>query len=214
MWISKDIITIILLILSLIVWYTIASGGNYIILEIKQLFAAVDRKSSFTEISSLSTRNNFLLSVNYIFSFAIFWTTVVSTYYSNTKPYIALIFIGAILVYHFSKYLVLVVLNFIFGDKSSTEKMKIWGKNYVFLNLLSGILYLFLTFLVVYSKPIYVNFAISLGFISIVIYLLSAIYRMVNIFFINLTTLFYLILYFCTLEILPLIVVAKWVSIN
>ena len=41
----------------------------------------------------------------------------------------------------------------------SAERMKIWGRNYVFLNLLSGILYLFLTFILVYSKPIYANFA-------------------------------------------------------
>lgn len=117
-------------------------------------------------------------------------------------------FTGLAILYMIVKRFSYKFVNWVFFDKA---KNSLWLKAYFFVISILGILLFPVTLLVVYGNlPFYVNVAIPafLFFLANLFF----IYKCFSIFFRQSHGSFYLFLYFCTLEVLPLLVIWKGVE--
>ena len=117
-------------------------------------------------------------------------------------------YIGVIALYLVIKRIGYKFINWVFFDK---VKNKLWLESYFFVISIFGMLLLPVTLLIVYGDfPFYINVIIPVFLFFLMN--LFFIYKCFSIFFSQLHGWFYLFLYFCTLEILPLLVVWKGIE--
>lgn len=115
---------------------------------------------------------------------------------------------GLMLLYVIVKRYTYKFINWIFFDKT---KNSLWIESYFFIISIFGMLLLPFTLLTIYYDfPFYTGFIIPV-FLFFLMNLLF-IYKCFSIFFNQLHGSFYLFLYFCTLEVLPFLVVWKGIE--
>lgn len=113
-----------------------------------------------------------------------------------------------IILFYILKWCLYQFINWIFFDSS---KNSLWIKSYFFLHSLLGILFLPITLCTIYFESSSSISGIFYLFILILLNLLL-IYKCFCIFFNKKYGAFYLIVYFCTLEILPVLILWKGVD--
>ena len=113
--------------------------------------------------------------------------------------------LGGVFVFCLIKYLIILFLGGIF-DKSA---IFIWVQSFLMLFFLCGIGLLFVSILLIYSNNNLIDTLIIAGFVWVGITLILALYKMIQIFFHKEYSIFYLLLYLCVLEIMPVLVLAK-----
>lgn len=210
---SDVFVTGIILVCFILFSYALKNGKKYVIQRIKELFQYKERISLFDEASASSNRYAFTLT----FITAILSGMYIYEYVSETNlPLIHLathelllgIYIGATLLYIAFKGAAYEFINWIFFDK---ERNKYWIQTYF--NLVSGVS--FLLFPVV-LLIIYFNLGIQIGKILIIFLLFFAkillFYKSIRNFFKHVYGFMHFILYFCALEIIPLILFWKGIT--
>jgi len=122
------------------------------------------------------------------------------------SPYMLIgIYIGIWMLYFIFKNLLVTFVNWIFFDK---EKRGLWNKSYLFLFSVETLLFFFVTIFAVFLN---LPLAISLWIVLVVGLVIKFLhlYKTFLIFFPKIYGTLHLIVYFCTLEIMPLLAVFK-----
>jgi hypothetical protein len=162
----------------------------------------------YREESALSSRVSFFLLLNFIIMSSLFaWQTfgVVFTNYPAPTDFlwIALAIVGAYMIKIISTRL----LGFVFEVREAAQE---YVYNIVLFNKTVGLFLFPITLCLAYAHQIPQNWLVGAGIVSWSIVLL---YRLLRLSWIGLSvrgvSLFYIILYLCTLEILPFVVIVK-----
>lgn len=201
---NDSMITIILFSSLMLVAYVLSSGKKHLLQQFKSLMVERERNNLFDNFTTDYAQHTFLLVLH---------TCILSGiglyYYSaNTQPALFQLhshslllggYVGCILILFLAKYLCYSFINWVFFDKIAN---KLWINIYNNIIAWSGFLLLPIVLLVVYFD---LSLGISLLFASFVIIISKIVlfYRCFNNFFKNFHGCFHLILYLCTLEILP-----------
>lgn len=124
----------------------------------------------------------------------------------QVSPYVLIgIYIGIWMLYFIAKNLLSAFVNWIFFDK---ERRELWRKSYFFLFAVETILFFFVTILTIFlnlSSTVPLWIILTIGLVIKFLHL----YKTFIIFFPKIYGTLHLIVYFCTLEIMPLLAVFK-----
>ena len=177
-----------------------------------QLMNGMIRQSSvallYREDYALTGRVSIMLLLNYLFTFSLFtWQALrffgVQAEGIGSFGLIILLVIAA----YFIKILGIRILGSVFEVRESASE---YSYNILLFNKMSGLILFPVVLLVAFARQIPEEFLIWAGIVSLLIFLL---YRMLRALLIGLSSssvsFFYIILYLCTLEMLPFVVMIK-----
>jgi len=99
--------------------------------------------------------------------------------------------------------------EFVFNLKGVYQ---IWLESYSWIHFTLGVLFFPLAVLVTYSPEVTISFCANLALILFLLSEMLLFYRLCVVFCNSLASLFYLFLYLCTLEIIPLLIVFRILS--
>ena len=173
--------------------------------SIKELFQSKERSSLFIDTSVKNSRQIFYLSFLCTINLALFLYLFIvhqKIYYENQSITI-LLFFGIVLLFFSLKFSVLQFLQFVFLDNSTTID-SIRNSLFVLTSALGFLMYINVL-LLIYSPFQSTHFLFITGFIIYILYVILVAYRLIKYFYTQIYSFFYLILYLCTLEILPAI---------
>ena len=111
--------------------------------------------------------------------------------------------LSAVLLYVFVKLLLNRIMCYVFFDRARLESI---NKHYFTLITFFGFSLFFVVLLIAYGQGIIINIALWIGIILCCLAVIFYLYKIFEFFFTGVSSLFYLILYLCTLEILPTVV--------
>ena len=175
--------------------------------SVKTLFSLRERTNLFAEPTARDIQNwiYMLLVAGIGFSFFVYELTF--------GAYIDVFSIGdflltalGIIVFFLFKYFSFLFFGNIFFDKTTTRN---WLKSYFTLFFLCGIALFPIAVLLIYNIDILVKIPIIIGIVLIGITLILMLYKLIQIFFHKGYSIFYLLLYLCALEIMPILVLWK-----
>lgn len=206
----SDSILFVLLFLFALIAYVRISGKDYLY-KLAISTTSSSYSSSFYNEKNISLKfNGYILTFIFFVSFGIFTTLffdvfnprIIEGYWFTS----ILIFSSTIFVLYFLHYLVFLALGIVFSNFKIAEEYMFFVSN---LLKLAGILYVFLIFATFFSdteiKKYFIYLAILLSF---ALYLIK-IFRAITTFFRNGFPIFYMFLYFCALEIIPVLLLVK-----
>ncbi len=206
---SPNWITIMQLVSIFLLW--MAWNNNPIFLKNKTqvVVHGKDRASFFSapiksQVSSFSVFSMFAL-----LSFSIFAINIFNFIGKNIDYTIFLITLAMIAGFMLVKYLAYsLVIRYIFLDKSHSSLII---QSYLLINIIIGLLLFPINLVLTYVNHFGIQTAaIYSGLVLMILYLVMISLRLFYIFLKDVASLFYLILYLCTLEILPVLVVFKY----
>ncbi len=208
---NDDWITGILLVCFLITSYVLSHGRALLFQSIRKLFSTHEINHIFHKKTVVDTYCLLLLNLQTCLLVSILLLNILSEDETLT-PSVAFSLLGCysliMLFYLLGKRIVYRFVNWTFFDK---VKNSLWIDSYFFIIAIGGILLLPITLLIVYCDfPYYLS--VLLPVILLLLMNLYFIYRCFSIFFSQLHGLCYLFLYFCTLEVLPFLLVWKVVG--
>ncbi len=208
-----DFMLVLIIILFSILAYITFSGKNYLSRVVTSVFNYSYSISFFREKNLAFVINNFLLKSLFFISSAIIlktWTDyflgLVPESYQWLQLLIYLAFsIGLVLIHNF----VVKVLASLFGFRRMVEEYLFYVNN---LFRITGIIFLIFILGGFFTSDSWKYLFIYLSvFISAIVYLIK-ISRIMFILFANRFSLYYLILYFCALEIIPVLLFIKFLK--
>ena len=186
--------------------YAMSRGKKQIWRHVNGLFVNKKRENLFdVDVSGSGSRHILAL----IFASSLITAIFIYYYYEiqdgrmssgESTPLLLLCYAGAVLAYFFLKSILYYITNWVFFKK---EQQKKWSDIYSDLLGVSSFILFPLVLVLVYSSSYYTiieyTFLIFFVFAKILLF-----YNCVKNFFNRIQGLFHLILYFCTLEIIPL----------
>lgn len=116
--------------------------------------------------------------------------------------------IAGVVSLHFVKYIINRYLAFVFYD---VQVFSLWKQSYNINNYILGILFIPVVLGMVYGGESVFEICLATGAFIFILLLILYVYRLFVIFFKDLASLLYLILYLCALEIIPLMIGYKLV---
>ena len=196
------------------VFYSIAHFGYY--KRMQQIFKAFFASRLFSQLSReggiFGERVSLFLFSSYLLGFSLFFYKICEYYFHIPAPFLAsflfyLEILAGIIIFYLFKLGLFNLVGFIF--KTSRE-ISDYILNVYILGQISGVLLLPLIVFAAYMPNEYV---ISIGLVLLVILYLYSMFRGVTIAASKVKiSVYYLFLYLCTLEILPLFLIAKVLS--
>ena len=173
--------------------------------SLKELFQTKERSSLFIDTSVKNSRQIFYLSFLATLNLALFLYLFISRHqiYSENQSINILLFFGVVLLFFILKFSLLRFLQYVFFDNSITVD-SIRDSLFVLTSMLGVLLYVNVLFLI-YSPFQYADYLFVAGFVIYILYVILTAYRLVKHFYTQIYSFFYLMLYLCTLEILPAI---------
>lgn len=203
-----DWITLVLLLCCFLIWSVWRNAGGFLEQKSFEVLHGHERKSLFSGDTVSELRIGSVLGVVHVLVVSLFLYHLIN-YFEFESGYNVYMLISLIVVlFHLVKLGCVYYWNYLINTK---DRYRLWLKSYNVFNLVLGLLLLpvviFITFM--HGKPIEIGLNIGLFFIAI--YLVALLLRSIKIFFSNFGSFIYVILYFCTLEILPLLIIVKMV---
>lgn len=210
-----DGITCVVLLSFFIFTYVLSGGRHFLSQQIQKLFSTRERSNLFSEETNVDFHYRLLLLLNtcIVVGLLIFEQWSVETLKPGVIPSLRGlgIYIGLYLGYYVLKYVFYAFINWVFFDK---YQQKMWLEVYFWVFVLEGLLLFPLLLLVVYfdlgceKKLFFIGLILLLGKIMLF-------YQSGGIFFKKIHRAFYLIVYFCALEIVPCFILGRTlISIN
>lgn len=206
---SNDyIVTAILALCFFLLCYVLSRGTSLIIHQLKEFFSERERNNMFVE-----TGNEFRYQIFLIFHAGIMLSILAydfrlqHVFPQYLYPSWEIIGYGIIVAfgYYVIKFLLYKLVNWVFFDKHQADR---WDEICSLLISLQGLLFFPMACLSIYSIPDSQYVLYSVLFVIILAKLLLF-YKSFSIFFDKIHGLFYNILYFCTLETIPLLILWK-----
>lgn len=210
---NNPILTISLLLLFLLFGYVINYGRKMIVETTKDFFYLKERSSIFIDSSAnaLQLKISFLIiSIGSIglFLYSLFFHEDTSSSFHNKLVYLALFFLLTVGFFVF-KLLTFKILGYVFFDKSTSS---IFIRDYFSIIFGLGIVLLPIVIGLIYTDEQFFMLFLIFGLLMFLCASLLILYKIFQIFLVNLYSLFYILLYLCTLEILPIVIVIKALS--
>lgn len=210
---GTDFITVLLIVLVFNIAWLRIFFGNALILFMKAAFDPKYTARLISNVNPVITRVGFMLNINFIITvsvFLYFLTRFFQMPFAGVNPYIfisamslvlAAIYTGRFFILHLAE-------KIIRNDYFSEYLIILLGLNKIY-----GLFLILLIILITFLPFHYVEMMIHSGIIAfIIIYLI----RILRGFFISIKirlSLFYFILYICTLEIIPVLLTYKFVNL-
>ncbi len=207
--IALNSILILLLILSL---YLIGRHKKTYIASIRGLFSSKNRSVSYSDNNDNSNISSILLWIITILSITIF--TCISTIPTDDavkviqNPTTVAIYIAILTTFLLLKLLGFITVGYIFDN---SKNMVLYLESYFTIIGTLGIILIPLCISKIFAPPTLQHITDILGIIIITITFILVAFKSIQIFFSQYTSLLYVFLYLCTLEILPVLVVIKLV---
>lgn len=204
---SDDFVTSALMISFFLMVWTIARGWHFLMMGMKDFFRDRVRDNLFAERTDTEMSGQIFLIFQTCFLLGILFFDYtqerMTEVFNNVSPYLILgVGVGSCCLYYLLKVLLYACVNNVFFDR---ERASRWTEAYLLSVFVLGMALLPLVLLVVYFDLSFGNlrvlFILILGMAKILLF-----YKCFRIFFNCLTGGLHLILYFCALEILPLLV--------
>lgn len=199
-------VMVIIVLSVMIIGYLFSAFNSRFVAVVKAFFTARFAEQLSREEHSLSHPSSVFLSLNFLMTSSLFILLAIYSFDNSfipfSFPYYLLVF-GIVLAIYFIKIITLKILGFIF-DKTHVVNEYIFITYLV--NQVVGIAFIPVIIFVAYGQPSFVNVFVYIG---ISLFALEFLIRVGKGAFAVLSsgevTLFYLLLYLCTLEILPLL---------
>lgn len=202
-------ITIMLLISIFLLW--LAWNYNPIFLQNKTKIAVHGKeRGSFFSAPIKSQFSSFVVfSLFALLSFSIFTINILNFIGKSIDYTLFLSTLGIISAYMVAKYIIYkLIIRYAFLDKSYNSLVI---QSYFFINIIIGLLLFPVNLVLTYVNNFSIQtFAIYSGLVILILYLTLISFRLFYIFLKDVASMFYLILYLCTLEILPVVVIFKY----
>lgn len=204
---SDDFVTSALMISFFLMVWTIARGWYFLMMSMKDFFRDRVRDNLFAERTDTEMSGRIFLIFQTCFLLGILFfdytQECMTEVFNNVSPYLILgVGVGSCCLYYLLKVLLYTCVNHVFFDREQASR---WTEAYLFSVFVLGMALLPLVLLVVYFDLSFGNlrvlFILILGMVKILLF-----YKCFRVFFKYLTGGLHLILYFCALEILPLLV--------
>lgn len=198
---TDDGITGIILLCFFILAYVLSNGKHFLLQQLKDFFSIRERSNLFAEETNVDFRYHMLLVLNTCLVTGLLLFEHIGNYnpvllHAHPIRWLC-IYTGISLAFYLGRYLSYTFINYIFFDKT---RRKFWSDAYSLVFVLEGLLLFPLLLLVIYFDLSMENKLLFIGFI----FFLSRImllYKCAGIFFGKIHRAFYLIVYFCALEI-------------
>lgn len=202
-------ITIMQLICIFLLWLAWNNNPIFLKNKTKAVVQGKERGSFFSAPMKSQFSSFVVFSLFALLSFSIFTINLLNFIGKNIDYSLFLIILGIISCYILLKYAIYaLIIRFTFLDKSFNSLII---QSYFFINIIIGLLLFPVNLLLTYVNNFSIQtFAIYSGLVILVLYLLLISLRLFYIFLKDVASLFYLILYLCTLEILPVVVLFKY----
>ncbi len=204
-----DGITGVMLLCFFMLSYVFSSGKHFLYQQLKDFFLVRERNNLFMEEANVNFVYRLLLVLNTCLTIGLLASDFLSNSYGNTihtHPFMWLcIYTGVALLYYAFKYLSYSFINWIFFDKI---KRNIWIESFFLVFVTEGILLFILLLFVVYFelsstyKFFFTTLILLIGKVMLVC-------KCAQIFFGKIHRSFYLILYLCALEVMPLFLLGR-----
>lgn len=190
--------------------YVITVGHRLIFQKIKSIFQERERQSLFDSEDRTGVSYRVYLFLLTSFMWGLLFFDYVQDYhpalFQEASPYIMLgVDVGMFIGFYLVKGLLYSFVNWIFFDRDRNER---WMDVYFFFNYLVGIILFPLVLLVVYFDLQPQSIILYVGIVAI-LYIIVLFYKCFSIFFREKYGFLYLIVYFCTLEIVPFLLLWK-----
>lgn len=210
---TNPIVTISILILFLLFGFVLSYGRKMILETTKDFFYLKERSSIFIDSSANALRlkiSFMLISLGSIgfFLFSIYFKDDTITAFNEKLLYLSL-FIFITLGFLAFKFFVFKALSYIFFDKNTTS---IFIRGYFTIIFGLGIALSPVVIGLIYTPKSFFIIFLSVGLLLFFIAFILILYKIIQIFLDNFYSLFYIMLYLCTLEILPVLIVLKALS--
>jgi len=177
---------------------------SFIYEDIRSIFRVKERSSIFSNPEASDLRLRFLYL---FFSYCVISLYVYFVLFQPDSGDFSFgcypLFLGATIGFFLVKYLFVRLLNYVFFD---TNKGKIAIESYNNILILFGILLFPLLILNIYSPPLVAQIAQIASLVLCLAAAVLAVFKLFQIFYSKLFDFFYILLYLCTLEILPILV--------
>lgn len=190
--------------------YVLMGGKRLFLQKIKSVFHERERQSLFDaeDRTGFSYRIYLFLLTSFLLGLLFF--DYVQDYYpeifNESSPYILLgVDVGMFIAYYLFKGTLYAFVNWIFFDRDRNNR---WIDVYFFINYLMGITLFPLVLLVVYFNLPPQSIILYVSIVAI-LYIIALFYKCFSIFFRERYGFLYLIVYFCTLEIIPFLLLWK-----
>lgn len=205
---QADWVTAILLVVLFMIWSIWRNAGGFLAQKSFEVLHGYERRSLFSKETAGDYKVSILLSLEYILITSVFVYQLLL--YFSDGPFLTIFSVASfvIVLNHFVKIMVVKYWCYLTNVGS---QFNIWIKSYYVFNYILGLFFFPLVVLLAYTHGFSYELLLNIGLFFYLIYLIVLFVRMLNIFFSNISSLLYVILYFCTLEILPVLMVAKWV---
>lgn len=201
---SDGMVTSVLFLSLVLVAYVLSKGKKILMNQLQTFVTNRERGSIFDEATSGEVGHTFFL----MFHSCMVWGMFIYYYYSRTMPelfqmyshgWLLAGYIGGVVGLFVFKCLIYSLVNWAFFDKTRNT---IWMSSYYNVTIWQGILLLPIVLLVVYFD---LSFLLAVVFACFLFFLVKLLlfFKCFSNFYENFHGAFHLILYLCTLEILP-----------
>ncbi len=203
---SDDIITGMLIACFILAVTSLANSMKFVVKQAKNFFYV--QRNGTTTITETTSEVRFqlflVLQTCLLFSIIFFFYTlnnVADTFLLPTQYHLLAVFFGVFASYFMLRALAYHVVNWVFFDKKKNAQ---FSKSLLFLTSMEGILLFPLVMLQVYFD-LSVNSAVIYTAIVVVLFKLLTLYKSYIIFFRRTSVFLQIFLYFCALEIIPML---------
>lgn len=203
----SDWMTVVLLISGFLIWMVWRNAGGFLEQKSYEVMHGHSRKSLFASNTASEFRMGMVLSTVHVLVVALFIHQLMIYFDLQAGLNVYLMICGLVLLYHTLKVLFVRYLNYLLFSQTNYAE---WFKSYQVFNMVLGLLLLPVVVAVTYTWQ-WVELAMNTGIFLVAIYLITLLVRTINIFFSNLSSFIYVFLYFCVLEILPIMLAVKTV---
>ncbi len=209
---ANPIVTISLLVLFFLFGYVLSFGQKMILETTKDFFHLKERSSIFIESTNLlQIKISFVVifvgSIG-LFLFSLYFHEDNSSSLQERLIYLALFFAIA-LTFLFFKVIIFKLLSHIFLEQNTSS---VFFRGYFTIIFGLGLTIYPVVVGLIYTPENFFTTFLFIGLFLILISFILILYKIIQIFLVNFYSLFYIILYLCALEILPVLIVLKALS--
>ncbi|MFB6343801.1 DUF4271 domain-containing protein [Saccharicrinis sp. FJH62] len=201
----SDWMTVVILLSGFFIWSVWRNAGGFLEQRSLEVMHGHNRKSLFASNTVSEFRMGLVLSIVHVLITGLFLHHLAVYFNVGGGLVFYLELCVLILTYHVLKIGIVRYWNYLLGSEDKTSE---WLKSYQVFNMILGLLLLPVVVVITYTYK-GMETGLNIGIFLLAIYLVVLLVRSVNIFFSNLSSFIYVILYFCVLEILPLMLAVK-----
>ena len=204
--IGNDLYTITFIVMALLMAFIWNNFLLVIVHKVREMVLSSDLRTFEAENANSGFRMRVILAIIHLLSISIFIDHILSQFGMEMLDYWQIL--SLLFALHVFRIMMTRFLSFVF---SMVEMHQVWIESYSWIHYMLGLLVYPLAVLMTYSPVLTFSACVN---IALVIYLLSKIllfYRLFVVFYNGIHSLFYLFLYLCTLEIIPLLIVFHYI---